>query len=169
LGSFFLSLPGGPAGPLHILSPWVIVLLKFLLAAAVAAVVVSVFLLLARQKKRRRQARRPYPGRLPPLSIEQRIVILRDFFLERKDYREGCHALSAEMKTWLESITAMQVEEMTVREITRSLGEDAGDFFRELGELQFDLRNPSKRKFAAMCKKAIELGHTAQGMTRRNV
>lgn len=167
MGSFFLRLAGEPAGPLHILSPWTIAMLKFVLALAVVSLVVLFFLWLAKEKKRKRTARRPYPGRTRPQSIEEKITELRDFFMGRKEYREGCHMLSAEMKTWLESLTAMQVEEMTVREITRNLGSETGEFFQELSELQFDLRNPSRKKFAAMCKKAIEIGRASPEPARR--
>lgn len=167
MGSFFLRLAGEPAGPLHIISPWTIAMLKFVLALAVASLAVWLFLRLAREKKRKRTARRPYPGRARPQSIEEKITALRDFFMGRKEYREGCHMLSAEMKTWLESVTAMQVEEMTVREITRNLGPETGEFFKELSELQFDLRNPSKKRFASMCRKAMELGKTPPSPARR--
>ncbi len=150
-------LPHPPLGSLHIFPPGMMLaaLLMFLLCLA---------LLLAWWLWRRRRRLRSAPT--PPKGIgakgtgggsafAQLVKTIRDEHLNRKTYREGCHALSAATKTHLERSSGNDAEEMTVDEIASWVNEpDLTAFFTRLRRHQFGKRPPNRDDFKKMCREA---------------
>ena len=158
MASLLATLGAGPAGPLHVLPLWIYPAGMLLIAAAVLAAVVWVLMKIAFRKSRPRPVyRAPGPAPTMPRDITGKIQDIRSEHLKSGDYRKGCHVLSAEVKTYLESVTARQIEEMTAREIARCLGESAGKFFRQLASLQFAEEEPSRKSFTKICDEAISV------------
>ena len=158
MASILATLGVGPAGPLHILPMWIYPVGMLLVAAAVLAAVVWVLMKIAFRKSGPRPGFRPLAPRARlPRDIAGKIKDIRGEHLKSGDYRKGCHVLSAEVKTYLESVTARQIEEMTAREITRCLGESVGRFFKRLASLQFAEEEPSRKAFTKICDEAIDV------------
>lgn len=158
MASLLAALGAGPAGPLHVLPWWIYPAGMLLVGAAVLAAVVWILAKIAFRKSRPRP---PYryaaPARRLPLDITGRIRDIRAEHLRSCDYRKGCHVLSAEVKTYLESVTALQIEEMTAREIARCLGQSVGRFFDALASLQFAEEEPTRRAFTKICDEAVSV------------
>ena len=156
--SLLATLGKGPAGPLHVLPLWIYPAGMLLIAAAVLAAVIWILMKIAFRKTRPRPPYRPAaPPATLPRDVTGKIRDIRSEHLKSGDYRKGCHVLSAEVKTYLESVTARQVEEMTAREITRCLGESVGLFFKRLASLQFAEEEPSRKAFTKICDEAISV------------
>jgi hypothetical protein len=154
-------LPGPLAEPLHILPPW-------LLLAAVLALLLALLLLpfLWWWRRRRRRQQQPVPRASFAASVPEESW---DWFAPRVDeivgnhcrersYREGCHDLSAAVKQRLEELSRLEIEEMTVTEISACLDEDGIDtFLRRLMSHQFDKQPPGKNDLKRLGKESKQL------------
>ncbi len=153
------NLPYGLAPPLHILPWWISLVLQALL-----------FILLAlllwkypgriRDMVRRHFSVKTLPGRPGEKysGIIPLIESIRDENLKGKTYRKGLFELSEVMKSHMERISGLQVEEMTSGEISRFIRiSEPGKFFRQMDLLVFRERHPEKTEFIRMFGKARKL------------
>jgi hypothetical protein len=151
------ALPHGPANPLHIIEPLFLALTVALAVVVVLAVVFAVVRLLLWLK--RRMVTTPALPPLPPIrDMDQRIARIKKEHLASEAYRNGCHSLSALLKTYLEQQTRQPVEEMTLAEIRRRLDHaEASRFFTRLSDLQFRRAEPGRGEFAGACEESVRL------------
>jgi len=152
MNDFAQNLPAGLADPLHILPPWsTIALTAALILLVVAILIWAVAFFLSRRQPEGKfisEIAEPYRDG----SISGKISKIRDEYTGSRDYRQGCHALSAVMKSHIEKRSGLDIEEMTPDEITVSLKGNAGLYFEDLSELQFRKKNPLKREFVKACE-----------------
>jgi hypothetical protein len=152
------ELPRGLADPLHILEPFP----GWARAAIVAALLLALLWMLWRRWARRRRvpvAARS-PRRVAPRldSIAEVIRRIRRRYPDAGSYRQGCHELSAVLRSFLERGSPHPFSILTAREIARALGEgEQTRLFDRLAELQFARRAPSRRDFRAICDLALEV------------
>jgi len=161
MGELAAALCAPQLGPLHVFPPWtgsaLGVAARMLLGLLVIAL--ACLFLWSRLRASRAGARpawRP-PWRPPPSVAEAEAAIerIRAGFTAEGRCREGCHALSAEMKTWFERVSAREVEEMTAEEIGRCLGPQVGGFFRRCEAVQFGQDEPRAADLDCLCRDAV--------------
>jgi hypothetical protein len=153
-------LPSPLAEPLHILPPWLLlaVVLAFLLALLLP------FLWWWRRRRRRLQQPVPPARSGAPLPdavgdwFAPRVDQIVSSHCQERSYREGCHDLSAAVKLRLEQLSRLEIEEMTVTEISACLDEEGIDsFLRQLVRHQFDKLPPGKSDLKRLGKESKRL------------
>ena len=146
--SLLAPLPHPLLDPLHIIDPWLLrlVLMAIALAVLVFVAVVVFSLVLLKRWLNRSQPVRLISRRGP--AIEDQLNDIYTFFNRSETFREGCHRISASMKTFLEMKTGREVEEMTVAEIHAHLrNEEVARYFSDLARIQFDPAEPNGADF----------------------
>ena len=161
MDNYVKDLPTGLADPLHIFPPWSSTFLLIAIALLLLAILFWVLAYLY-SKYRQNQEARPYQA--PSMDGHNRkdtlgvIDSIRVKYQETRNYREGCHMLSAAVKTHIETKTGLEVEEMTPGEIARNIeGEETARFFNKLGGLQFNLAEPEKNDFLNICEESKQI------------
>lgn len=152
------ELPAPLADPLHLPNPYPYGE-AFLWLAALSLLV---FLWRWWRRSRPRAAAAAVPGGAPaPLSpaasgIGKVIDEIRNRWLIR-DPRQGCHELSAALRSHYEKASREPLSTLTAREIAAAVGDSAvAAFFELLAELQFRRRAPSGDELRGICRLAAE-------------
>lgn len=92
--------------------------------------------------------RKPRIPLLPTEALKEKIEIIEKNYSSNFMYREGLHELSLIMRTYFESKTGVEIEEMTVEEISKKVKDKkVVNFFSNLSSLQFGKNNPIKSEF----------------------
>ena len=165
MGKLAQNLPAGISDPLHILPPWSSIALVI---AAIILIVAILIWAIAYFLSKRIQHKKPPPELAAPYqdgSISGTINSIEKKYTKSREYREGCHVLSAVMKSHIEKKSGVEIEEMTPDEIILSLKSNAGLYFEDLGTLQFRKKNPLKKEFVNACessKKTAKNRHRAR-------
>jgi len=96
-----------------------------------------------------------------PGGLASQIETLKQRFLDRKRYREGCHALAELLRVQVGRRRRIVLATLTAREIRGRLGElSVTSLFELLAELQFRRAEPSRDDFTGICDLAAD---TARG------
>lgn len=143
------DLPAPVADPLHILPPFLPLILGLSLVALLVSI--GVWLLAYYYATKKQQVTGAPRRREPVADAAGGIRQIRQVYGKNGEFREGCHALSRLLKEHFESKTGLPVEEMTAFEIAASLRGPPVDFFRELSALQFARSEPGKGDFERAC------------------
>jgi hypothetical protein len=104
----------------------------------------------------------PLPA-VAPLPVQRsefvtKLYALEGLYLESKDYREGCHALAALVRTYLEKQVGQEVEALTAVEMSTAFKDPRiGRFATELRDTQFARENPTRDLFRRLCREAKQL------------
>ena len=167
MDKFLKELPAGMADPLHILPPWtsLALTLGFLILLLVMLLWALVYYLTNRPQatdKLPSEPARPYQGS----AIDAAIDKIRLTHSELENYREGCHVLSAVIKTHIEKLTGLDVEEMSPSEIGANLKGNVGNFFSDLSILQFGRKEPTKNQFFSICDDSKKIAKARHGVRR---
>lgn len=144
-----IELPAKVHEPLHILPPYLYVLLKLLWYLFWTFIIFAVLAYLWSKIKNYLQNKQQLPvqkkGGKP---IKKRITDVKDFYSRSGEFRKGCHVLSALMKSHFEEITGYEIEEMTVSEIKKIFNKkEPYGFFRKLANLQYGIQEPDRDDF----------------------
>ena len=149
-------LPEGLAEPLHVLPAWTAAALwgfvALLIVAALAYLIYRWYEKYARDRENRKTFSRRESG-----FGKRAITQLERRFIESGEIRQGCHELSARMKTHFEQKTALEIEEMTAEEMGRKLIGKPIKFFLKLSSVQFQRNKPDERQFQDLCNQARSL------------
>lgn len=148
-------LPYGPVEALHILPPGSLLAILLTAIAALLALMIWMWWL----KRRRRSIQDQVTRKTQPGSKKHGFAAvvhsIRDHHLESRDYREGCHELSAATKSHLERTAGFEAEEMTVEEIATHLNSPQLEAFLAcLRGHQFGKVPPNRNQFKALCRDA---------------
>ncbi len=153
------NLPFGLAPPLHIL-PWWLFILLWVLLFIILALLLWRYPGRIRDMVRRRFSVKNLPGRPGEKhsGIIPLIESIREENLRGKTFRKGLFELSEVMKSHMERISGLHVEEMTSGEITRFIRiREPGKFFREMDLLVFREKHPEKTEYIRMFEMARNL------------
>jgi hypothetical protein len=153
------TLPYTLAEPLHIL-PWWFTLVFWALLIVLLALLLKKYLARLKEFIRKLIEKGPLPGgegkkghRIIPVIEE-----IEDENLAGKTYRKGLFELSKVMKSHIERVSGLQVEEMTSGEISRYLRiREPGKFFKQMDLLVFREKNPGRKEFVRMFGRAKKL------------
>ena len=146
------DLPAPAADPLHILPPFMPLLLG--LAGAALLVSVGIWLLMYYFSTRQAMTPRVRQHSRTADNVAAQIRAIQKRTNGTGEFREGCHELSFLLKSHFEQSTGLQVEEMTPGEIARTLKGPLVGFFGELSRLQFGRPEPEKTDFDRACRLA---------------
>ncbi len=146
------NLPYSLAEPLHILPRWLTLVFWALLFLLLAVLLIK-YIGRIKDLLRRLLRRETLPG--SPGKKSSGIIPLMERIkeenLERMTYKRGLFELSEVMKSHIERISGLPVEEMTSGEIGRFLRvREPGKFFREMDLLVFREREPGRKDFLRM-------------------
>jgi hypothetical protein len=153
------NLPYTLAGPLHIL-PWWLTPVFWALLFMLFALLLWKYLGRVKELMSRLYKKEPLPGRKGKNAWRVIPVIkeIEEENLGRKTYRKGLFELSEVMKSHMERVFGLQVEEMTSGEISRFIRiREPGRFFREMDLLVFREQDPGKKEFTRMFGRAKKL------------
>jgi len=151
------ELPADLADPLHILHPIPWQALTWLMLAALLAALWMLWRKLRNQQKPATApstaagARRGAPG------IQGIIDAIQQRYLD-VDPRDGCHELSAALRSHYEAASGKPLSTSTVREIVAAIGD--GSVPRLLGllaDLQFGRQEPTRSDFRGACEVARDV------------
>ncbi len=157
-------LPHPPAEPLHIVPPWLPgVLLLGLLAALGLLLLGSLgWWYWRRREQRRTQLPQAIPasaGGPAGLSFAEQVDGIVSNHCEHYTAREGCHALARLVRQRLERLTGLDMEEMTVTEMSGRLDEKKIEaHLLKLQRHQFDRKPPRRkhlRRLGTQCKQVL--------------
>ncbi|MCB1157649.1 MAG: hypothetical protein H7A25_19325 [Leptospiraceae bacterium] len=161
--SIFLlqSLPGEVIPPLDLIPPWFFNSLKYALISLLVSLVVSYIMYKLVKKSEEIPGYIPKPTKFPARSksrsIYDEINILKQKYHKSKEYREGLHELSSALRSYLETKSGMQVEEMTSKEIEERLkSKELGSLFRGMGSVQFGIQQPDENEFNHQVQNSID-------------
>jgi hypothetical protein len=152
------QLPADLADPLHILSPipW-----QTLAWLALAALLAALWLLWRKLRRRRLPATAPPPANAKPprrgTGIRATIDAIQQRYID-VDPRDGCHQLSAALRSHYETVSGKRLSTATVREILAAIGDGAVPrLFGLLADLQFDREEPTRSDFRGACEVARDV------------
>lgn len=93
------------------------------------------------------------------LELKRNLKIIYEESVSTSRFREGCHSMSAVLKTYFEILLSLDIEEMTAMEIKIHVKEkkELGDYFTELTVSQYQHVEPSKEDFDKHYNRALEL------------
>lgn len=95
---------------------------------------------------------------VPRSDFVTKLFEIERLFLESKDYREGCHALAALVRTYLEKQVNEEVEALTASEISTAFKDPRiGRFATELRDAQYGRESPTRDLFRRLCREAKSL------------
>jgi hypothetical protein len=95
---------------------------------------------------------------VPRSDFVTKLFEIESLFLESKDYREGCHALAALVRTYLEKQVNQEVEALTASEMSTAFKDPRiGRFATELRDAQYARESPTRDLFRRLCREAKAL------------
>ncbi len=84
----------------------------------------------------------------PAPNISEEIEAIRAQFKKRRLFREGCHALSSEMRTHLSKKHSFDIEHLSVERMKQLIKSKTHlEFFSQLRNLQFGTNEVSEKKY----------------------
>jgi hypothetical protein len=139
----------------HILPFWFTYLYWFLWTLGIAVVAFLVIFLFTKligylnSLPAARAKQRLLAREFPRERLKMAIAKIRDDTLHSGSFRQGCHQLSALLRTYYDIHLKKDVEEMTATEIQREIKErtDLGDYFVAMRGLQFQSLSPTEEEF----------------------
>lgn len=160
MGGSSTRLPHDLTGPLHYFDPaWVIAALAVL--AGLLGLVLGWWLW--RKSRLNRENResvgdaRQRTQAVAPGGVSSQIQALKQRFVDRQNYRAGCHALAELLRKHFSRRRRLSLGTLTAREIGDRLGQSGvSSLFELLAELQFRRNAPSHDDFVGICDLASE-------------
>lgn len=151
---------------MHILPFWYAFIYWFLwIAGAALALIFMIYLLSRLVKHLNTRPAREFASdaakhrQFTAIQLKRDLKIIHDDALTTKKFREGCHRMSAVLKTYFEILLKLDIEEMTADEIRVHVKEkeELGMFFTSLTVTQYQHAEPSEEQVTNHYSRALEL------------
>jgi hypothetical protein len=168
---FQANLPAPPQPFLPLIPEWVVKLAKYTPLTLLFLAIVFGFLWWLYKKQKDWIEPKPYiPEEVPVVNQKtffQELDSIRKKHAKAQSFRMGLHEISMRLKTYLETISGKQVEEMTSEEITEHISTDLGNLFRKLALAQFGEPEPTSTEYHHLFDKIGSVARTYEKEPRK--